>query len=282
MDFGAPWAPGAGGGDRCRGTAGRAGPCRGIHPEQAELIRHLIPSVVNITARTEIAEEPDPAQASAVAPNSAYQIRVNAGSGFIIDPTGLIATNWHVVSGAFEIVVTFSDGTHAPAQIAGAARVVDLALLRVSVGHKLPAVQWGDSRKVEVGDSVLAIGNALGVGMSVSAGIVSALNRNISDTPVDDFIQTDAAINHGNSGGPLFNLDGQVIGVNSAIISPTAASAGLGFAMPSDDVRYVIDHLMQPGEYARPGWLGVRSSRSRSKWRRRTVSRSRKARSSPT
>ncbi len=94
--------------------------------------------------------------------------------------------------------------------------------------------------------------------MSVSAGIVSALNRNISDTPVDDFIQTDAAINHGNSGGPLFNMAGEVIGVNSAIVSPTAASAGLGFAMPSDDARYIIDHLMKPGAYARPGWLGVK------------------------
>ena len=111
---------------------------------------------------------------------------------------------------------------------------------------------------MQVGDPVLAIGNALGVGMSVSAGIVSALNRNISDTPFDDFIQTDAAINHGNSGGPLFNMKGEVIGVNSAMISPTTATAGLGFAMPSDDARYVIEHLMKPRRDARPGWLGVK------------------------
>jgi serine protease Do len=230
----------------------------GTKQEQAELIRSLIPSVVNITARAEVAEAFDPGQASAASADAAYQIQVNAGSGFVIDPAGLIITNWHVVTGAFEITVTFADGTRAPAELAGAARVVDLALLRVKVGHPLPAVRWGDSSKVQVGDSVLAIGNALAVGMSVSAGIVSALNRNISDTPVDDFIQTDAAINHGNSGGPLFNMAGEVIGVNSAIVSPTSASAGLGFAMPSDDVRYVIDHLMKPGAYARPGWLGVK------------------------
>jgi len=225
---------------------------------QAELIRALIPSVVNITARAEIAEAPNPVEVSADVSNPAYQIRVSAGSGFIIDPAGLIITNWHVVDGAFEILVTFSDGSHASAQIAGAARVVDLALLKVNAGRTLQAVKWGDSDKVQVGDSVLAIGNALGVGMSVSAGIVSALNRNIGDTPVDDSIQTDAAINHGNSGGPLFNMDGEVIGVNSAIISPTAANAGLGFAMPSDDVRYMIDHLMNPSENARPGWLGAK------------------------
>jgi len=227
-------------------------------PDRAELIRSLIPSVVNITARAEVADAFDPAQVSTAAPDAAYQIQVNAGSGFVIDPSGLIVTNWHVVTGAFEITVTFSDGSRAPAEVEGAARVVDLAVLRVHVGHKLQAVRWGDSSKVQVGDSVLAIGNALAVGMSVSAGIVSALNRNISDTPVDDFIQTDAAINHGNSGGPLFNMAGEVIGVNSAIVSPTAASAGLGFAMPSDDARYVIDHLMKPGAYARPGWLGVK------------------------
>jgi serine protease Do len=227
-------------------------------PDQAELIRRLIPSVVNITARTEVAETFDPGQAGSASADAGYQIQVNAGSGFVIDPAGLIITNWHVVTGAFEITVTFADGTRTPAELAGAARVVDLALLKVNVGHPLPAVRWGDSSKVQVGDSVLAIGNALAVGMSVSAGIVSALNRNISDTPVDDFIQTDAAINHGNSGGPLFNMAGEVIGVNSAIVSPTAASAGLGFAMPSDDVRYVIDHLMKRGADARPGWLGVK------------------------
>ena len=224
--------------------------------DNAALIRSIVPSVVNITARAEIAA-PKPATEEAGETEQASLVRVNAGSGFVIDPSGLIITNWHVVDAAFEIIVTLSDGSRFPAEIAAAARVVDLALLRVKVDHPLPAIRWGDSSKVQVGDPVLAVGNALGVGLSVSGGIVSALNRNIGDTPVDDFIQTDAAINHGNSGGPLFNADGEVIGVNTALISPTAANAGLGFAMPSNDVRFVVDNLMRPGGYARPGWLGV-------------------------
>jgi serine protease Do len=233
---------------------------------QARLVRVLLPSVVNITARAEVAETPPPALASAggggaagqaSSSNAFYSVKVSAGSGFIIDPAGEIATNWHVVAGAYEMIVTFSDGTRAKAELVNASPLVDLALLRVDVGKKLPAVEWADSAKVQVGDPVLAIGNPLGIGMSVSGGIVSAMNRNIMDTPYDDFIQTDAAINHGNSGGPLFNLKGEVIGVNSAIISPTSGNAGLGFAMPSNDARFIFDRLSKK-VLRRPGYLGAK------------------------
>jgi serine protease Do len=228
---------------------------------QAHLVRGLLPSVVNITARAEVTDTPDPVLASssgkASQSNSIYAVKTSAGSGFVIDPSGEIATNWHVVAGAFEIYVTFADGTRAKAELLNASPLVDLAVISVNTGHKLAAVKWADSAKVQVGDPVLAIGNPLGVGMSVSGGLVSALNRNIMDTPYDDFIQTDAAINHGNSGGPLFDMTGAVIGVNSAIISPTSGSAGLGFAMPSNDAKFIFEHLTHK-EFARPGFLGAK------------------------
>ena len=238
--------------------AGPAAAREAAPTSQAELIRGLLGSVVNITAQIGVAEAPNQMQTSASQSDPAYKITVNAGSGFIIDPSGLIATNWHVVTDAFDIVVTFSDGTRLPAKVVGAARVVDLALLKVNAGHPLPAVHWGDSSMVQIGDPVLAMGNALGVGLSVSAGIVSALNRDIGNSPVDDFIQTDAAINHGNSGGPLFDLNGDVIGVNSAIISPTTANAGLGFAIPSNDAQFVFRRLVNVTESERPAWLGAK------------------------
>ena len=131
-------------------------------------------------------------------------------------------------------------------------------MLKVDAGHKLQAVRWGDSSAMRIGDPVLAMGNAFGVGLSVSAGIVSALNRNIHNSLVDNFIQTDAAINHGNSGGPLFNLNGEVIGVNSAIISPTLANAGLGFAIPSNDARFVFQRMLTMPASERPGWFGAK------------------------
>ena len=230
---------------------------------QAQLVRGLLPTVVNISARAEVGETPSPVMASsnstgkASQSNSAIAIKTSAGSGFVIDPSGQIATNWHVVDGAFEILVTFADGTRAKAEVVNASPLVDLALLKVNVGHKLAAAHWADSSKVQVGDPVLAIGNPLGVGMSVSGGLVSALNRNIMDTPYDDFIQTDAAINHGNSGGPLFDMKGDVIGVNSAIISPTSGNAGLGFSMPSDDARFIFDRLARKVS-TRPGYLGAK------------------------
>jgi serine protease Do len=233
---------------------------------QADLVRGLLPSVVNITAHAEVSETPPDAvmaNANATVPgkasssNALYSVKTSAGSGFIIDASGEIATNWHVVVGAYEMVVTFADGTHAKAELVNASPLVDLALLKVSTGHPLPAVKWADSAKVQVGDPVLAIGNPLGIGMSVSGGLVSALNRNIMDTPYDDFIQTDAAINHGNSGGPLFDMKGSVIGVNSAIISPTSGNAGLGFAMPANDARFIFDRLSKR-VLRRPGYIGAK------------------------
>ncbi|MEA2739875.1 MAG: serine protease Do [Acetobacteraceae bacterium] len=237
-----------------------------VQGSHAELIRGLIPSVVNIAARIGVPDVPaktldkvpDKAVVSAGQSALPYKISVSNGSGFVIDPSGLIATNWHVVTDAFEIMVTFADGTRLPAKVVGAWRVVDLALLQVDAGHPLPAVHWGDSSAVQIGDPVLAMGNAFGVGLSVSAGIVSALNRNIGDSLVDDFIQTDAAINHGNSGGPLFNLNGEVIGVNSAMLSPTAANAGLGFAIPSNDAQFVLHRMVNIPDAERPAWLGAK------------------------
>jgi serine protease Do len=222
----------------------------------AELIRGLIPSVVNITVR--IAGTAGPEEALVSAGQSASPYRIAVGSGFVIDPSGLIATNWHVVADAFEIIVTFSDGTAIPAQVVGAWRVVDLALLKVDAGHPVQAVHWGDSSAMQIGDPVLAMGNAFGVGLTVSAGIVSALNRNIEDSAVDNLIQTDAAINHGNSGGPLFNLKGEVIGVNSTIISPTPANSGLGFAIPSNDAHFALQRMGSVPVSDRPAWLGAK------------------------
>jgi serine protease Do len=227
-----------------------------VPASQAELIRGLIPSVVNITVRIAGAAAPDQALMSANQPASNYRTAV--GSGFVIDPSGQIVTNWHVVSDAFEIIVSFSDGTRLPAHVVGAWRVIDLALLKVDAGHPLHAVNWGDSSTLQIGDPVLAMGNAFGVGLSVSAGIVSALNRNIEDSVADNMIQTDAAINHGNSGGPLFNLKGEVVGVNSTIISPTPANSGLGFAIPSNDVQFAIKRMGNMPDSERPGWLGAK------------------------
>ncbi len=225
---------------------------------QADLVKNLLPSVVNITARAQVpAPTSDAMDTAAADERQQFQIRVNAGSGFVVQPDGVIVTNWHVVDGAYEIFVTFADGSRASAEVLNAARLIDIAILKVNTGHPLVAVRWGNSGKVQIGDPVLAIGNPLGVGLSVTAGIVSALNRNLMDTPYDDFIQTDAPINHGNSGGPLFNLKGEVIGINTALISPTSASAGLGFAIPSNDAHFAIERLLHYG-WVRPAWLGVK------------------------
>ncbi len=213
----------------------------------SELIRSLLPSVVNITAT-----------AAATAPGgagSAAKSQTDHGSGFVIDPSGLIATNDHVIHGAYQIQVTFSNGQTAPAKLVATNPVIDIAVIRVDTQHPLVAVRWGDSDQLQVGDPVIAIGNPLGLGMSVSSGIVSALNRNINGSPFDDYIQTDAAINHGNSGGPLFNKAGEVIGMDTAIISPTHGSVGLGFAQPSEDVKFVTGRLIRNG-WVGAGWTG--------------------------
>jgi serine protease Do len=180
------------------------------------------------------------------------------GSGFVIDPAGYIVTNNHVIDGASSVTVTFQDGTILPAVIVGRDKDADLALLKVNAGHPLVFVSFGDSGKLRVGDWVMAIGNPFGLPGSTSAGIVSALHRNINDNTYDDFIQTDATINKGNSGGPLFDMNGEVIGVNSAIYSPSGASDGIGFAIPSAMVAPVAQALKTTGSMTR-GWLGVAS-----------------------
>lgn len=178
------------------------------------------------------------------------------GSGFIVSADGYIVTNNHVIVDSDEILVEFFDGTSLDAQIVGRDEKTDIAVLKVESETPLPFVQFGDSDIARVGDWVLAIGNPLGQGFSVSAGIISARNRSLSGS-YDDFIQTDAAINRGNSGGPLFDMDGQVIGVNTAILSPTGGSIGIGFSMSSAVVSKVVDQLIEHGE-TRRGWLGVR------------------------
>jgi serine protease Do len=179
------------------------------------------------------------------------------GSGFIIDSTGLIVTNNHVIEGADEIVANFNDGSKLKAKLVGRDEKTDIAILKVEATKALTAVKFGDSEVLRVGDWVMAIGNPFGLGGTVTVGIVSARNRDINSGPYDNFIQTDAAINRGNSGGPLFNMDGEVIGINTAIISPSGGSIGIGFAIPSKTVANVIGQLREYGE-ARRGWLGVR------------------------
>jgi len=182
--------------------------------------------------------------------------QTSLGSGFIVDASGLIATNHHVIDKADTITVTLQDGTNFKAEIVGQDTKTDLALLRVKSDKPLPAIKFGDSDKTRVGDWVLAIGNPFGLGGSVTAGILSARARDINSGPYDDFLQTDASINRGNSGGPMFNMDGEVIGINTAIYSPSGGSIGIGFAIPSDLAKPVLDQLRDFG-HARRGWLGV-------------------------
>ena len=182
---------------------------------------------------------------------------VSLGSGFVIDPSGIVVTNNHVIADSNEIFVVFNDGTELKAELVGKDPKVDLAVLRVKSEKPLKSVKFGDSTKSRIGDAVMAIGNPFGFGGSVSAGIISAINRNIGSGSYDNYIQTDASINKGNSGGPLFNMDGDVIGINTAIISPSGGSIGIGFAVPSRTANPVVDQLVKYGE-TRRGWLGVK------------------------
>jgi serine protease Do/2-alkenal reductase len=202
---------------------------------------------------TATAATPDNTAGTVVPPPKTVE---SLGSGFVFDPAGYILTNEHVVNNADTVIVTFPDGTVYTATIAGRDKSADLAVLKINAGHKLPYVQFGDSGKLRVGNWVLAVGNPFGLPGSSSAGIVSALHRDIGDTDFDDFIQTDAAINKGNSGGPLFNMAGEVIGVNSAIYAPSGTSDGVGFAIPSAMAEPVAEELAHNGSMTR-GWLGL-------------------------
>ena len=182
--------------------------------------------------------------------------RQGVGSGFIISEDGRIVTNHHVIDGAQSVTVTLSDGRKLEATVLGSDPMTDIALLQVEAAEDLPAVTFGDSDAMRAGDEVFAVGNPFGLGGTVTSGIVSATSRNINSGPYDDFIQTDAAINRGNSGGPLFNAAGEVIGVNTAIFSPDGGSVGIGFAVPSDLVREIVADLEDDGSITR-GWLGV-------------------------
>jgi serine protease Do len=235
----------------------------------AELADEISPSVVNITTSAMIAR---PADGMPMVPEGSpfedffddfnapgqngMQRSEALGSGFVISEDGYIVTNNHVIEGADEITIEFFSGEKLQAKLVGTDPKTDIALLKVEVDDPLPFVTFGNSDQMRVGDWVMAMGNPLGQGFSVSAGIVSARGREQGGA-YDDFIQTDAAINRGNSGGPLFNMDGQVIGVNTSILSPNGGSIGIGFSMASNVVSKVVDQLKEFGE-TRRGWLGVR------------------------
>ncbi|MGP6086621.1 DegQ family serine endoprotease [Antarctobacter jejuensis] len=243
---------------------------RGVPESFADLAERISPAVVNITTSTTVAGRTGP---QGIVPDGSpfedffreFQDRGGPsrprrssalGSGFVISEDGFIVTNNHVIEGADEITIEFFEGFELPATLIGTDPNTDIALLKVEADEPLKYVKFGDSNTMRVGDWVMAMGNPLGQGFSVSAGIVSARNRALSGT-YDDYIQTDAAINRGNSGGPLFNMDGDVIGVNTAILSPNGGSIGIGFSMASNVVVNVIDQLKEFGE-TRRGWLGVR------------------------
>lgn len=178
------------------------------------------------------------------------------GSGFVISPDGVIVTNNHVIDNAIDIKVTLDDGTELPAKLLGADAKSDLAVLKVQAPHQLPTIAWGDSDKLKLGDQILAIGNPFGIGTTVTAGIVSARGRDLHSGPYDDFIQIDAPINHGNSGGPLVDRDGNVVGINTAIYSPNGGSVGVGFAIPSAEAKTIVAKLQKDGSIDH-GYLGV-------------------------
>ncbi len=239
----------------CANGAGAA-PARGAPESFADLAEKLTPAVVNISS----AQRSRTGRASGeLAPlqRKFDQPAVSLGSGFIIDSTGMVVTNNHVIDNADDITVTLHDGREYSATVKGRDRETDLALLQLAGGGvKFPFVEFGDSDSARVGDWVIAIGNPFGLGGTVTVGIVSARNRDINSGQYDDFIQTDAAINRGNSGGPLFNMDGKVVGINTAIYSQTGGSVGVGFAVPSDLADTVVTQLLSFGE-TRRGWLGV-------------------------
>ena len=248
-------------------VAQSGGSLRGALPSLAPLVKRVVPSVVNIAVTESVANDTDaqlPSALKGTPLEKQFRDRLRsrreqvqgAGSGFVIDASGIIVTNNHVVGHADKIIVSLSNGTEMPARVIGTDELTDIAVIKVDGAPSLPAVTWGDSRTVEVGDWILAAGNPFGLGSSVSAGIVSARGRDIGAGPFDDFLQIDAPINPGNSGGPTFNLDGQVIAVNTAIVSPTGGSVGIGFAIPAEIAQKIVAELLSKGRIER-GWLGV-------------------------
>jgi len=250
----------------------------------ADLAESLLPAVVNISTLQEVQGSPFKMQAPQFPPGSPFEdlfkkffeqapgfpgrpggngIKpkkrdvTSLGSGFIVSAEGFIVTNNHVIASADEVTVILSDETELPAEVIGMDPKTDLALLKVQSDKPLPYVRWADSDTIRVGDWILAIGNPFGLGGTVTAGILSARARDINAGPYDDFLQTDASINRGNSGGPMFNIDGEVVGVNTAIFSPSGGSVGIGFAIPANLARPVIEQLKEYGRTKR-GWLGVR------------------------
>ncbi len=221
---------------------------RGVQLDDAAAVRRAAPAVVSISV-WKLAPPREPG-----GPRQRLKFY---GSGFVIDPSGIIVTNKHVIDGAIDIKAVFVGGNVLAARLIRASSLLDLAALKVDAGHPLPAVEWGDSDALQVGDPVLTIGNGLDWATSVSAGIVSGLNRNIMDSPFDSYIQTDATVNHGNSGGPLVDRQGKVVGVTTALYNPdqNGGFIGIGFAIPASTAQYDIKNLIDPNSPP-PGWLG--------------------------
>ena len=234
----------------------------------ADLAERLMPSVVNISTSQTVVTKSNPFPGFEFPPGSPFEDMFKdfgtpqkkkayaLGSGFIIDSSGIIVTNNHVINEAEDILVRIEDGQEYEAKVIGADPLSDLAVLKIKSNEKFKPVKFGDSDKARIGDWVIAIGNPLGLSGTVTAGIISARNRNIGMSRYEDFIQTDASINQGNSGGPLFNMDGEVIGINTAILG-RQGNIGIGFSIPSNNAKIVVDQLIKFGETKR-GWLGVR------------------------
>jgi serine protease Do len=246
---------------------------RGTPDSFSPLVKRVLPSVVNIAVTESVSgkellnEAPPELRDTPLGREFRRRFgdkrteTISAGSGFIIDPAGVIVTNRHVIDHATQIRIALSDGTELPAKVIGSDELTDVAVIQVTPPHPLPAVGWGDSRTVEVGDWILAAGNPFGLGGSVTAGIVSAMGRDLGAGPFDNFLQLDAPINPGNSGGPTFNMDGQLVGMTTAIVSPSGGSVGIGFAIPSEIIRPIVAELRAKGHIDR-GWLGVALSDS--------------------